>query len=68
MDADSRARSEWWDVEADVLAALNGGATSPEEIAASVGMSPAAVTSLVAMLACEGRVRIRLVEAIAAAP
>ena len=59
------ARSDWWDVDGEVLAALRAGARSPEEIAAVVGMSPAAVTSVVGMLAREGRVRIRLVELVA---
>ena len=47
------------------MSALAGGAKSPEEIGASLGMSTQAVTSLVAMLAQQGKVRICLIEAVA---
>ena len=55
---------EWWDVDAEILATLASGAKSPEEIGAALGMSADAVTSLVAMLAREGKLRIRLVEVV----
>ena len=61
------ARSDWWDIDGEVLSALGAGARTPEEIAAMVGMSAAAVTSVVAMLAREGRVRICRVEPVAMA-
>src|SRR5437773_9257554 len=54
----------WWDVDAEVLSALESGAKSPEELSASLGMSEHAVTSLVSMLAQQGRVRIRLIEVV----
>ena len=52
----------WWDVDAEVLAALGNGPKSPEQIAEALGMSADAVTSLVALLAQQGKVRIRLVD------
>ena len=52
----------WWDIDDEILAALAGGAKSPEELGAALGMSEHAVCSLVSMLAQQGRVRIRLVE------
>jgi predicted ArsR family transcriptional regulator len=54
---------DWWtDVEDDVLRCFDGrGAIPPSEIAAKLGISEAAVTSLLVMMAQEGKVRIRLV-------
>ena len=56
---------DWWnDVERDILACLNGsGATPVDEIARRLAMSEEAAASLLALLAREGKVRIRLVEA-----
>ena len=56
---------EWWkDLEDDVLRCLEGrGSIEPIEIADKLGMSEAAATSLLALLAREGKVRIRSVEA-----
>jgi DNA-binding Lrp family transcriptional regulator len=55
----------WWnDVERDILACLNGnGATPVDEIARRLAMSEEAAASLLALLAREGKVRIRAVEA-----
>jgi hypothetical protein len=55
----------WWAVDAELLTALAGGAKSPEELGAMLGMSEHSVASLLSLLAQEGRVRIRLVEAVA---
>ena len=55
----------WWDVDGELLTALAGGAKSPEELGAILGMSEHSVTSLLSLLAQQGRVRIRLVEAVA---
>jgi len=52
----------WWEIDDEVVAALASGAKSPEELGAMLGMSEHAVTSLVSMLAQQGRVRIRLVD------
>ena len=56
----------WWtDVEYDVLSVLReNGAMAPGDLASRIGVSEAAATSLLSMLACEGKVRIRLVECV----
>ncbi len=55
----------WWDdIDADVLAALADGAKSPKQLAHTLGMSEDAVTSVVSMLAQQGRLRIGLIEAV----
>ena len=56
--------NEWWsDLDDDLLATLGaGGAMTPVELGLRLGISEAAIASLVAMLATEGRVRICLVE------
>ncbi len=55
---------DWWtDLDQTVIRCLAGnGAMTPEEIGREMGMSEAAVSSLVSGLAREGKVRIRLVE------
>ena len=60
--------NEWWsDLDDDLLATLGaGGAMTPAELGRRLGVSEAAIGSLVAMLATEGRVRICLVEGRAA--
>lgn len=57
----------WWtEIEDGVLRALRGrGGVEPAEISGRLGISEPAVISLLAMLATEGKVRIRLVEAAA---
>jgi DNA-binding Lrp family transcriptional regulator len=57
----------WWgELENDVLACLQpGNPTSIEAIAQRLSISEGAVTSLVAMLAREGKIRIRVVEPLA---
>jgi hypothetical protein len=59
----------WWsDIDGAVLHCLaECGPTSPVELAHRVGMSESAVTSLLCLLAAEGRVRISVVEAPAGA-
>jgi len=54
----------WWtDVEHDVLGVLrDNGAMAPCDVASRIGVSEDAATSLLSMLAREGKVRIRLVE------
>jgi hypothetical protein len=51
---------EWWkDLEDDVLRCLEGRASVPPiEIAGKLGMSEAAATSLLSIMACDGKVRI----------
>ncbi len=54
----------WWsEVENDLLQCLRGnGAMPPDEIARHVGLSEASTVSLLAMMAREGKIHIRLVE------
>ena len=56
---------DWWkDMEEDVLRCLEGrGSVQPVEIAGKLGMSEAAATSLLTILAREGKVKISSVEA-----
>ncbi len=55
----------WWTgIDDAVMTCVAGGrAVTPAEIGARVGLSPEAVTSLICLLAQEGRVRICLVTA-----
>jgi DNA-binding CsgD family transcriptional regulator len=57
---DGSPLNDWWkDVEDDVLRCLAGhGALSPATVAAQLGVSEATVTSWIAMMAQEGKVRI----------
>lgn len=61
----SRPTDDWWaDVERDFLACLNGdGTTSVATIAQRLKISEEAAGSLVAILARDGKVRIRGVQA-----
>ena len=53
----------WWsDLDNAVLTCLDAGPMSPAEIARRLGTSEASATSLLCLLAQEGRVRIALVE------
>lgn len=54
---------DWWgDIEDEVLGCLAAGAMRPGDLARKLGMSESAVTSLLSMLAHDGKVRICLVE------
>jgi DNA-binding Lrp family transcriptional regulator len=55
----------WWDaIDNEILEHLAAaGPTSPDDLARTLGMSPAAISSCLAMLAADGKVRIRSVEA-----
>lgn len=66
MGHDPDDAENWWqDVECDVLGCLNGqGPVSVDALAQRLAMPEPAVASLVAMLARDGKLRIRLVEAI----
>jgi hypothetical protein len=51
--------SEWWAVDHEILECLAGqGAMTPAEISRRLGLSEGEATSLLAMLAREGKVRI----------
>lgn len=55
--------NEWWSIDDEILACLSvQPLMTPAEIAGKLGLTPEAAASLLAMLAAEGRVRIRVVE------
>jgi hypothetical protein len=57
--------TDWWtEIDEAVLACLESGAMAPAAVAQRLGMSEAAVGSLLAMLVYDGRVRISLVESV----
>ena len=58
------ASDDWWgDIDGPVLDYLaREGAAAPDAIARAVGLSPASVVSILAMLAVDGKVRITRVE------
>ena len=47
----------WGDIDRDVLECLAAGHADPADIGAQLGMSEAAATSVLTMLAAEGKVR-----------
>ncbi len=50
---------DWWAVDREILECLAGrGAMTPAELSRELGLSEGEATSLLAMLAREGRVRI----------
>ena len=50
---------DWWgELDEEVIACLRGGPQSTQELAWKLGMSSTAVTSVLFMLATEGKVRI----------
>jgi hypothetical protein len=54
---------EWWSIDREILDALAvRGAVTPAEIGHKLGIGEAAAASLLAGLATQGKVRIRLVE------
>jgi hypothetical protein len=49
----------WWtEIDAEVIACLRNGPQSTQELAWKLGMSTTVVTSLLSMLAAEGKVHI----------
>ena len=64
MDGNTTEAPDWWaDLHGEILDCLaESGALAPAEVGRRLGMSEAAVTSCLAMLAQERRVRICLVE------
>jgi hypothetical protein len=57
-------RDDWWaDIERELLGCFDtDGVASIDTVARRLGIPEAAAISLVALLACEGKVHIRLVE------
>ena len=64
MDEPDAAVEPWWEeLDAAVIACLEAkGALAPHEVGRHVGLSESAATSLLCLLALEGKVRICLVE------
>ena len=63
MNDDTRATPDWWtDLENEALACLEIRGLSAVELSHKLGMSEAAVASVVAMLAADGRVHLSLIE------
>ncbi len=63
----STVTKTWWtDIEKDVLDCLEGsGPLHPADLGRKLGMSEEAVTSVLSLMAADGKVRIRLVESAA---
>ncbi len=54
---------DWWALDDEILSCLTGrGPMAPAEIGAKIGVSEPCLSSLLAMLVQEGRVRICLVD------
>jgi DNA-binding Lrp family transcriptional regulator len=59
----------WTEIDRELLDCLiANGPMAPHELAREMGISEGEATAFLAMLAREGKVRIRLVEAVVAAP
>lgn len=57
------ATDGWWaELDHELIACIGKGPTSAEKLARRMGVSEAALTSLLLMLAAQGKVRIRTVE------
>jgi DNA-binding IclR family transcriptional regulator len=53
-----RVEHLWTEIDEAVMQCLAAGVAAPAEIGAQLGMSEAAASSILAMLAAEGKVRI----------
>ncbi len=54
---------EWWSVDDEILACLAvNPSLTPAELGGKLGLSEPATNSLLALLAAEGKVRLRMVE------
>jgi DNA-binding Lrp family transcriptional regulator len=57
------AEQEWWgELDAQMLACLRDGPQSPRELARRLNLSPGGATSVLLMLAAEGKIRVTAVE------
>jgi predicted Rossmann fold nucleotide-binding protein DprA/Smf involved in DNA uptake len=52
----------WPEIDGEILDALRDGPKSPRDLARELGVSAAGVTSLLLMLAAEGKIRVTRVE------
>ena len=56
-------RDDWWSIDDEILACLAVNPyLSPAELAGKLGLSEPAASSLLALLAAEGKIRLRVVE------
>ena len=56
---------EWWSIDDEILACLSvQPRLTPEDIGGKLGLTVEATTSLLALLAAEGRVRLPVVEGV----
>jgi DNA-binding HxlR family transcriptional regulator len=61
------AEAGWWsEIDGEILASLADGRKSTKELARRTGLSAEALSSLLLMLAAEGRVRVNSVELVEA--
>ena len=64
---DTTAEVGWWsEIDREILACLAEGRKSTKELARRLGLSAPAVSSLLCMLALEGRVHVNSVELVEA--
>jgi DNA-binding IclR family transcriptional regulator len=52
----------WLEIDGEILDSLRDGPKSPRDLSRELGLSAAGVTSLLLMLAAEGKVRVTRVE------
>jgi DNA-binding Lrp family transcriptional regulator len=63
MMTDTAAEVGFWsEIDDQVLACLRDGPTSTRDLARRLGLSPGGATSLLLMLAAEGKIRVTAVE------
>jgi len=54
---------EWWsEIDEQLIGCLREGPKSPKELGRRLGLTPGGITSLLLMLAAEGKVRVASVE------
>ena len=52
----------WPEIDGEILDCLREGPKSPRDLGRALGVSPAGITSLLLMLASEGKIRVTRVE------
>ena len=62
MKKDAADGGFWGELDDQVLACLRDGPKSPQALARRLGLSPAGTTSVLMMLAAEGKIRVTGVE------
>ncbi len=56
------ADTTWWEIDRQIMASLDDGPKSTAELARHLALTDAGVTSLLLMLAAEGKIRVASVE------